>query len=230
MPKLVVALLVVTLTAFAVSCKTASTTTVAPAATPAPAVKAAPVKTIVDYKNKDLGGELPEWVTQDIVDIEAQAKYKDSYIFRGEAVGGSEAGAKMLATQMDADTQIARMISLRVQNLFTGAQVGDDKNMENYMENLVKSMAEAKVTGWRNVNSFWVQYEYAKDKHLEYRYFVLFSIPKETVKQAINDALGKAPAPDTKEKQIARDKVRAMTDASLPAMTAAQSDSAAVGK
>jgi hypothetical protein len=225
--KFAIVMAAVVLAAFAVSC---ASTKPKPAPSPAPVLKPTATKVVIEHKNTMLGGEVPEWVTMEIGDIEATPKYKDSYVFRGEAVGGSEAGAKLLATQMDVDTQIARMINLRVQNLFSGAQVGDDKNLENYMENIVKSLADAKISGWRNMANFWVQYEYTATKKQEFRYFVLFTIPKETVKALLADALQKQPPADTKEKLTARDKVRQLIDSNLPALSGAQQEGTTLGK
>jgi hypothetical protein len=223
--KIAIVAALLAISGFVVSCASAPE----PKPSPSPVTtKATPAKTPIDHKNLMFNGDIPDWITSEITDIEAQPKYKDAYVFRGEAVGGSEAGAKMLATQMDADTQIARMISLRVQNLFAGAQVGDDKNLENYMENVVKSLADAKVTGWRNMANYWVQYEYTATKKQEFRYFVLFTISKEAVKQLMNEALNKAPQPDTAEKKNAKDKVAKIMDGNLPALTGAQQDGTAV--
>lgn len=224
--KFVIAVAMIALSAFVVSCASAPEPKASPS--PTPVAKATPTKQVIDHKNLMLGGDIPDWILSEIGDIEAQPKYKDAYVFRGEAVGGSEQGAKMLATQMDADTQIARMISLRVQNLFAGAQVGDDKNLENYMENVVKSLADAKITGWRNMANYWVQYEYTKDKRQEFRYFVLFTIPKETVKQLMDEALNKEPAPDTEEKKVAKDRVKNLMEGNLPGLTADQQDKTAL--
>ena len=185
-----------------------------------------PAKQVLDHKGALTGGDIPLWVNQDVGDIETDAKYKDMYVFRGEATGGSEQSAKLIASRLDADTQIARMISLRVQNMFSGAQVGDDKTIETYMENVVKSLADAKISGWREAGSWWVQYEYTATKKQEYRYYLLYTIPKDTVKKLIDDAVAGQPA-DTKDKITARDRVKQITEGTLPGLNAAQQDTVA---
>lgn len=187
-----------------------------------------PAKQILDHKGALTGADVPDWVNQEVSDIEASPKFKDMYVFRGEATGGSEQSAKLIASRLDADTQIARMVSLRVQNLFSGAQVGDDKVIETYMENVVKSLADAKLSGWREVGSWWVQYEYTATKKQEYRYYLLYTIPKDTVKQLIVAAVN-GQAADTPDKITARDRVRQIAEGTLPGLSAKQQD-ATLGK
>jgi hypothetical protein len=93
---------------------------------------------------------------------------------------------------------------------------------------VVKSLADAKVTGWRNMANYWVQYEYTATKKQEYRWFVLYTIPKEIVKQLMAEALNKAPQPDTAEKKNAKDKVAKIMEGNLPALSGAQQDGTAV--
>lgn len=183
-----------------------------------------PAKQVLDHKGALTGGDIPLWVNQDVGEIEQNPAYKDMYVFRGEATGGSEQSAKLIASRLDADTQIARMISLRVQNQFTGAQVGDDKAIETYMENVVKSLADAKISGWREAGSWWVQYEYTATKKQEYRYYLLYTIPKDAVKKLIDDAIAGQPA-DTQDKITARDRVKQITQGTLPGLNSAQQES-----
>jgi len=222
--KIVAAIAIVTLFGFLASC--ASAPADKPADKPVVAAPKVPAKTVLDQKGALTGGDIPDWVNMDVGDIETLPKYKDFYVFRGEATGGSEQSAKLIASRLDADTQIARMISLRVQNLFSGAQVGDDKTVETYMENVVKSLADAKISGWREAGSWWVQYEYTATKKQEYRYYLLYTIPKDTVKQLLQDAITGQPA-DTKDKITARDRVKQIADGSLPALTGDQQESTA---
>ena len=185
-----------------------------------------PAKQILDHKGALTGGDIPLWVNQDVGEIETDAKYKDMYAFRGEATGGSEQSAKLIASRLDADTQIARMISLRVQNMFSGAQVGDDKTIETYMENVVKSLADAKISGWREAGSWWVQYEYTATNKQEYRYYLLYTIPKDAVKKLIDAAIAGQPA-ETKDKITARDRVKQITEGTLPGLKSDQQEALA---
>ena len=210
---LAVAVAIVTLFGFLAACASAP---VEKNDKPTVTVKT-PAKQILDHKGALTGGDVPDWVNQEVSDIEANAKYKDMYVFRGEATGGSEQSAKLIASRLDADTQIARMISLRVQNLFSGAQVGDDKTIETYMENVVKSLADAKISGWREAGSWWVQYEYTATKKQEYRYYLLYTIPKDTVKQLIVSAINGTPA-ETKDKITARQRVQQIAEGTLPGL------------
>jgi len=85
------------------------------------------------------------------------------------------------------------------------------------MENVVKSLAQAQLTGFKKEKDFWVQRQFA-DGRLDYSYKVLYSIDKDSVKKLLNDAASGQKA-DTPEKVSAKDKVKKLIDADLPALT-----------
>lgn len=218
MKKIVLVLAAIALVAFAVSCASTSNTTIA-----AEQGKSSNPYVVVDYKNKDLGAAIPEWVTKDVGELEAEAAYKDVYVFKVERLGGNLNAVQVTAQKLNADSELARMISLRVQNLFTGAQVGDDNLVETYFEDVVKSLADAQVSGSRKVSDFWVLREYTSNKKQEYRYLALYTIPKDIVKTLIQKAIDGRPA-DTQEKVTARDRVKQVAEGSLSVLTDAQND------
>jgi hypothetical protein len=184
-------------------------------ATPAP--KAAAKFVIIDHKNAAFGGDIPDWVTMEVSDIEAQPKYKDQYAFVFDGTGDNLEGTRLKVNNLNAAGEIARFISVRVQALFAGAQAGDDKNLSTYMENIVKSLAQVQLSGFRKISDYWVQRQFTDTQKTEFNYKVLYVIDKATIKQMLADQVGAQKA-DTPEQQTAQDKVKKIIDGNLPTL------------
>jgi len=189
-----------------------------PSTSGAAPVSPGPAYKIVNNQNADFGGSVPSWVTANVFDLENNdPSYKDMYVFKFEGTGSNLEGTKLKVDQLNAAAEIARYISLRVKALFTGAQVGDDKDIETYMENVVNTLAQVTVTGFRKVDSFWVQRQYFDDGRLEYSYRVLYTIPQSVVKKLMNDAADTVA--DSPEKETAKDRVKKIMEGNLPALS-----------
>ncbi len=196
-----------------VSCGTPTSTgtTVAGAA-----IVNVPAYRIVSNQNSDFGGSVPSWVTASITSLESAPEYKDFYVFKFEGTGGNLEGTKLKVTNLNAAGEIARFISLRVQALFAGAQVGDENKLETYMENVVKTLAQTTISGFRKIDDFWIQREFTKDGRTEYVYRVLYTIEKNTVKKLLGQAA--EAQPDSPEKQTAKSRVMQIMEGGLPAL------------
>jgi hypothetical protein len=165
---------------------------------------------VIDHKNKALGGAVPDWVFASVFDLEGQPKYKDSYVFKMETDGKDKDGALTFLRGMEVPTQVARQVSIRVQNKFVGAQVGDKDKVETYMENVTKSLAQAQVTGLREVDNYWVKLQEGKADPY-YRAIALYVVPKAEIDSAIAralDAENQKTKPKTEEEKVARDRVK----------------------
>lgn len=201
----------------------------APGTTVNNAPKKLPKFEVINHKGAELGQEVPEWVMLDESEIESSAasgdanfaRYKDKVLVKVDRTGANLTGVKRLAENMDAAPQIAKMISLRVQNLFAGSEIGDDKNVETYFENVTKNMAEATITGFKKEGDYWTLLKYLETDKEEYHYYVLYSIPTKTLEKLMNDALGQE-TPETPEKQTAKDRVKALMNSSLPSLSSDQ--------
>jgi hypothetical protein len=166
----------------------------------------------IDHKNKALGGAVPDWVFASVFDLEEQPKYKDMYVFKMEADGKDKDGAMTFLRGMEVPTQVARQVSIRVQNKFVGAQVGDKDKVETYMENVTKSLAQAQVTGLREVDNYWVKLQEGQ-KEPYYRAMALYIVPKAEIDGAIARALdseNQKTKPKTEEEKVARERVKAV--------------------
>ena len=169
----------------------------------------------IEHKKSALGGEVPNWVFEDQMDLEASDKYKDYYVFKFDERGESLDGVKAWTRSFVAATEVSRMVSTRVMNKFGGAQVGDKNMVETYMEEVAKILSEAQYAGARKMDDFWVYQQHYKDdgkpdKKL-YMYLFLYTVPREqidaAIARALDDQAGKA-KPKTEEEQVARDRVK----------------------
>lgn len=195
------------------SCGTTAEKPATPTATPA---TTAPAYRIIMNQNSDFGGQVPDWVTKTIYQLESSDEYKDFYVFKVDRVGQNLQALKLMVSGADAATEVARYVSMRVASLFASSEVGDDKKLETYMENVVKNYAKANISTFRRAGDFWVQREYTADKRTEYAYYAFFTVDKVQLKKLIGDAVNDAP--DSPEKTTAKQRVQALMEKGLPAM------------
>lgn len=175
----------------------------------APAEFVDPSFKIIEYKNSAIGAEIPDWVTKDVGELEDE--FDDEYVFRFEQTGEDLTGVKAIADNMNAPAEVARLVSTRVEQVFAGAQVGDENFVETYFENVVKTVSEAQLNGLRKYGDFWVLKEYYDNRgratDREYEYYSLFRISEAQVDDLIDRAIEGLDA-TTEEEKSARDRVR----------------------
>jgi hypothetical protein len=189
------------------------TTTSSGAAIVTPAVKQ---PDMLDHKNFKWGTQPPEWVTMNIDDLEALDKYKDDYVFKFESpIAQNLQGAELWTRNFTANSEIAQQVQNRVQAKFTGAAAGDMNDLGSYMENTVKSLSDAQFSGYRQRDNYWVKMRYYRaDGNVDqegFTYLALYTIPRRTLDDLIQKALGSAAAaekPKTENEQRARDIVK----------------------
>jgi hypothetical protein len=161
----------------------------------------------------------PAWVEAAIQGPKAVEKlpdYKGLFVVVVDQTGKDLEGTKAAARKLDADTSIASYLSLRVKDTFAGAQVGDKDRIETYMERTVKSVAEARFSGFQPAGEYWVHIRWYKpDKpkvfdHDEYRVVQLYTIDKARLEDQLKKILENAVQDDAKvpEKQRAIDMVQ----------------------
>lgn len=177
---------------------------------------------VLEHKGTALGANVPGWVMSYIESgasgIEKLPEYKGKYVIVLDSEGQSKQGTQTAMDNMDAPVQIARYLSTRVQQKFAGAQVGDRDQLTEYFENVVKTVSEAKFSGFMAGPDWWVYLQYykpgAKSKsEVErriYRVIKLYSIDtavlQKQLEKYLNDVEGAIAK--TPEKQRAIDAVQ----------------------
>lgn len=177
---------------------------------------------ILEHKGTALGASVPQWVITYIEGgaqaVEKMPEYKGRYVVILESEGENRQGAQLAMDSMDITSQTARYFNTRVQQKFAGAQVGDRDQLEEYFENVVKVMADARYTGLEPGPDWWVYLQYykvgAKSKadveRRVYRVIRLYSIGDELLAKQLDKYLNDAEAATAKtpEQQRAIDLVQ----------------------
>jgi len=159
---------------------------------------------MLDHKNYQWGKDVPEWVMMDVSELEELEEYENVYLFKFESPRAqSLEGAKIWTEDFNAASDIVKSIDLRVRSKFSGAAVGDLDAIESYMEKVVASLAEARISGMKKEGDYWVQRRYFTPEGTvdedAYTYIVLYSIQKEILDEQIQNALdGVEEEPETK--------------------------------
>ncbi|MFP4375841.1 MAG: hypothetical protein ACLFP4_02255 [Spirochaetales bacterium] len=169
---------------------------------------------IIEHKNSTLGGDVPDWTSMDVGALEEESRFEGRYVFRFEETGQNLTGVRNIADNMNAPSEVARLISTRVDQVFGGAQVGDQDFVETYFENIVRTVASAEINGLRKYGDFWVLKEYtggSRAGEQEYAYYTLYTIEEEIVEELIDRAIENLDA-ETEEETTARDRVRQILD------------------
>ncbi len=188
--------------------------------TPPPVVPTIAPFEILQHKGTTLGVVTPPaWIEASLNGAKAVEKlpdYANKYVFIVEVSGQSLDGVNLAAQRLNADTEVSRFLSIRVKDAFAGAQVGDKDKIETYMERVVKSVSEAKVSGYLKAADWWVQIRWYKpdgkktwDKD-EYRLIQLYTIDKTVLDEQLKKIMSGEAAnePKTAEKQRAMDAVQ----------------------
>jgi hypothetical protein len=165
--------------------------------------------------------DTPEWIFLQPNELEAKAEYKDAYVFVFVQQGKDVDGLKLWVRGFAAASEVARMVSTRVQDKFAGAAAGDKDKLETYIEEVVKSVSEAQYSGARKAAEYWWQVQKtAADKSVTetFEYYLLYTVPKTQIDQAIKrsiDGAASAVKPKTEDEQTARDRVKKSFDNGL---------------
>jgi hypothetical protein len=141
------------------------------------------------------------------------------YLFKFMETGNSVDGLTIWARGFSASSEIARLVSTRVQDKFVGAAAGDKDKLETYLEEVVKSVSEAQYSGAAKVASYWWQIQRADASGnlvQPFEYYLLYGVPKDQIDQAIKRALAAADEkPASPDEQTARDRVKAAMEGGL---------------
>jgi hypothetical protein len=165
--------------------------------------------------------ETPDWIFLETSEIEKKPEYKNVYLFKFVQQGQDVDGLRIWVRGFSEASEIARLVSTRVQDKFVGAAAGDKDKLETYLEEVVKSVSEAQYSGARQASAYWWQIQKANvDGSVAqfYEYYLLYAVPKEqidaAIKRALDDAQNKV-KPKSEDEQTARDRVKAVMDQGL---------------
>ncbi len=170
--------------------------------------------TVIEHKNTQLGGPIPVWTYTAIGALETEPRFEGRYLYRFERVGQDLNGVRTLADTFDASSTISREVNFRVQQKFAGAEVGDNDFVETYFENVVRVLADARISGFRKYDDFWIFRVDNRNGQEEYVYYSLYTIDQSEVDRLIDEAISGQPS-NTEEEQTAQQRVREIFESGL---------------
>jgi hypothetical protein len=145
--------------------------------------------------------------------VEKLSDYRDQFVVVVDVTGKDLEATRMQAELLNAQTEVARYLSLRVKETFSGAQVGDKSKIEDYMERVVKSVADVRFSGFQKAADWWVQYRWYKDQNKrrvdrdEFRVFQLYTVNRDLLSEQLDRILENEAS---KEPAMTADKQKAM--------------------
>lgn len=169
-----------------------------------------PPPQIIEHRNTDFGGGIPDWVDKTAIELEKLPEYEGYYVLIEDHTGKSREGVEMWAKKFSAMGALAALIQNKVRDKFVGAAAGDKDFIETYMEEVVKSVSEGEFAGFREQDKFWVRKRYFDSDgnvdYEEFRYLFLLTVPKKEIADAVKRAID-GTKPETEEEVSAKERV-----------------------
>lgn len=120
--------------------------------------------TIENYKGKENGGGIPEWVNLFLEDgargVETLDAYKGSYVFVSRNVGNNFKALSQWSQAFSPELDFPRLAAARIEARFIKAVPFPDNEYGSFYEALVRAASDAYWTGAVRVDDFWFQRKY----------------------------------------------------------------------
>lgn len=160
------------------------------------AFKDTPEYKVIDFKDKAMGAEIPDWVTAGIDELE-QTKYPKDYVFViSSPEGQSREGVLSIAKNLDAPQEIAQMVTVRIKSKAVGHGIDSKDVTGQAVVRAAETISKAKITGLRKRGEFWVKKRFFNSKgETEKEIFeakVLYTVPRDVIDELIKNELKKA--------------------------------------
>ncbi|MDR0683954.1 MAG: hypothetical protein LBF83_02355 [Spirochaetaceae bacterium] len=149
----------------------------------------------------------PEWYTTykrdgNIVAVEALPAFRDRYCFIGEQRGPDLEFCQAFARQFNVQSQIGEMVRTNVAGELKATQAGSSSGMENAIDNFVNGVLNVSFSGAQRTGDWWRsirEYDHDRKGAYEdyYEAYVFYTVPRNTLNQAVSQALETAASKDS---------------------------------
>jgi hypothetical protein len=182
----------------------APTGTIAGTGADAPKTAANIERIRVDYQGAVTGSEIPAWV-QAAIDFDTQS-LQNLPGFEGKVavvdygVGQNLELLRSMVNNFNIQASVARRISNYVEANFGGELLGDKNTPDNrsFVEEVVATFSRVEINGLAREREYWVKMRTIdrgrKSETEQYYYYVLYSIPEQTLNEQIARAMSDIPA------------------------------------
>jgi HEPN domain-containing protein len=184
-------------------------------------VEEAEVSEITDHQYREEGRGMPVWVDRYIGgglrQVEELSQYQDKFVFISRASGANLKALIQWAEGFQAEQDLPRMVSARIEARFTGAAVSNpDEEYGRYFEALVKNAADAVYSSARAEERYWIKKRYfdaegTPVEREEYDYYILVTTDREVLERQIRSVLNRTSGepPPTREQNSAIERLKA---------------------
>jgi hypothetical protein len=166
----------------------------------------------VDYQGAVTGSEIPAWV-QAAIDFDTEALqqlpgFEGKIAIVDYGVGQNLELLRSLVNNFNVQASVARRISNYVEANFGGEQLGDKNTAENrsFVEEVVATFSRVEISGLAKEKEYWVKLRTIdrgkKTESEQYYYYVLYSIPEQTLNEQVTRAMNNIPAKTKDQEEI----------------------------
>ncbi|MCL2833600.1 MAG: hypothetical protein FWD78_10560 [Treponema sp.] len=150
-------------------------------------------RAVIDYKNKDKGAAIPDWVTYyyegNISAIESLPEFENYYVFISHNTGANFNALNQWNAAFTCELDFARLAAVRIENRFLNAAVNyPDDEYGSYYESLVRAASDAQWDGASRKDDFWLYYGSSGGSNSggnTYDFLVLAIIRKDLLQEQI---------------------------------------------
>jgi hypothetical protein len=166
--------------------------------------------TIIDYKNKNSGEVIPEWVNlyfdSGLREVEALKAYQDSYAFVHRNEGNNFNALQLWKDNFSAELDFPRVAAARIEARFSVPY--PDEEYGSFYEELIRAASDASWAGAITKDDFWI---YKRDPPNEteseresWEFLILVTMEKSRFSSQLKTVFEKInPIPPPTENQIA---------------------------
>ena len=175
---------------------------------------------ITDYKNKNAGERIPEWVSlylaKGVHEIETLEAYRGHYVFISGNEGNNFNALNQWTEGFSPELDFPRLAAARTEARFSSAVLYPDMEYGSFYEALIKSASDAFWTGAVREDDFWIHRSfYAIDDLDVYKdtleFLILVTIERELFSSQLDAVFQsvKPEPPPTKDQLAAINRVKA---------------------
>jgi len=141
---------------------------------------------ITDFKNKDLGLEIPEWANRFFEDgifaVRAMETDLDTYVFIARSEGTNFNGLNLWINGFNAELNFPRLAASRVQAHFSAGVHFPDAEFGALYETVIRAVSDARWTGAAREDDFWIRRRFFADAEFpdseDWEFLILVTIEK----------------------------------------------------
>ncbi|MCL2007313.1 MAG: hypothetical protein FWG77_04435 [Treponema sp.] len=154
--------------------------------------------TIIDHKNRAVGGSIPAWVDlwldSGLQDIEELPPFNNRYVFIGRNEGVHLNPLNLWMEGFSPELDFPRLAAARIERRFSSEAGHPDHEYGSFYEALIKAASDAPWIGATKADDFWIRRRYIPDEdnneELEtWEFIILLTIDRDLFASQFQDIL-----------------------------------------